>query len=96
MLETRSSGWRIKRLYDIIGHGQDLVSNLSATGNPRVLLKPLMDLYFKRSNLLDGVELGQEKKQGDRLGLVVGDGGLTWVSMVEVEAGGWIQDLFWS
>lgn len=47
-----------------------------------------MDSYFKRSNLLDGVELGQEKKQGDLPGLVVGDGGLTWLSMVEVEAGG--------
>lgn len=74
-----------------------MVSNLSATGNPCIVLfKPLMNSYFKRSNLLDGVELGQEKKQGDLPGLVVGDGGLTWVSMVEVEAGGWIQDLLWS
>ena len=53
-------------------------------------------LYFKRSSLLDGVELGQEKKQGDQLRLVVGDGGLAWASMVEVETGGQIQDLMWN
>lgn len=87
----------IKRLYDIVGHDQDLNSNLNAMGNPWVILfKPLIDLYFKRLNLFDGVELGQGKKQGDLPGLVVGDGGLTWVSVVEVEAGGWIPDLFWS
>ena len=40
--------------------------------------------------------MGQEKKQGDQLRLVVGDGGLAWASMVEVETGGQIQDLMWN